>query len=328
MKRNVVVHAAFIALLLLLPLPALGDITPPSPSSPVAKPTPDEDNTVKKEFHVWCEEENRTISMDEREFILYTVAAEMPVSYGEEALKAQAIASYTYYCYQREQEKLSPSADLHGADFADAPSDFPENYNEKAWRERWGENFDKHFKTLNTAVDAVFGTTMCYDGALIMAAYHAISCGQTESAENVWDTALPYLQSVPSTGDALAEDFTSVCTFTTAELAAALANTPHVQLSGDAAGWLGEIERTQAGTVKRLTIGQVDFTGRELRKLLGLRSAAFDATYKDGVFTFTAQGFGHGVGMSQYGAGYLARQGMRYDEILRYYYTGVTLRND
>ena len=181
---------------------------------------------------------------------------------------------------------------------------------------------------LFTVSSAVFGTTMCYDGALIMAAYHAISCGQTESAENVWDTALPYLQSVPSTGDALAEDFTSVCTFTTAELAAALADTPHVQLSGDAAGWLGEIERTQAGTVKRLTIGQVGFTGRELRKLLGLRSAAFDATYKDGVFTFTVQGFGHGVGMSQYGAGYLARQGMRYDEILRYYYTGVTLRND
>lgn len=328
MKRKVITHIVFVVLLLLLPLPALGEIVPPTPSAPVSKPSTDNGEVTKKEFRIWCEEENRTVSMDERTFILFTVAAEMPISYGEEALKAQAIASYTYYCYQREQERLSPTADLHGADFADVPSDFPENYNEKAWRERWGDRFDEHFRTLNRAVDAVFGTTMHHDGALIMAAYHAISCGQTESAENVWNTDLPYLQSVPSTGDALSEDFTSVCTFTTAELAAALVDVPHIQLSGDAAGWLGETERTQAGTVKAQTIGQVKFTGRELRKLLGLRSAAFDITYKDGAFTFTVQGFGHGVGMSQYGAGYLARQGMRYDEILRYYYSGITLQTD
>jgi stage II sporulation protein D len=266
--------------------------------------------------------------MDEREFILYTVAAEMPVSYGAEALKAQAVASYTYYCYQREQERLSPTVDLHGADFADVPSDFPENYNKEAWRKRWGAQFDTHYKALESAVDSVFGTTIRYDGELVMAAYHALSCGQTESAKNVWNTELPYLQSVPSTGDALADDFTTTVTFTPAALAAALVDVPHIQLSGDAAGWLGETARSDAGTVTSQIIGGVALSGRELRKLLALRSAAFHIDYKHETFVFTVQGYGHGVGMSQYGAGYLARQGMRYDEILRYYYTGITLQTD
>ena len=326
MKRKVILHAAFAALLLILPLPALGDSVPPS--SAVNTPVSDEDASLAAQFHIWSEDEGRVISMDEREFILYTVASEMPVSYGVEALKAQAVASYTYYCYQREQERLSPTVALNGADFADVPSDFPENYNKEIWKERWGKQFDTHYQTLENAVDSVFGITMRYDGKLIMAAYHAISCGQTESAKNVWDTDLPYLQPIPSTGDALAEDFTSIVTLTPAELAAALVEVPHIQLSGDASGWLGETVRSESGTVTSQTIGGVTFTGRELRKLLGLRSAAFDIQCKDNVFTITVQGYGHGVGMSQYGAGYLARQGMLYDEILRYYYSGITLQTD
>jgi len=329
MKTHAVIPLVFALLLLVLPLPALprNAFEPPATSDPSEteeSPSPAVP-TVKDRFDVWDVKNEQVVTMDARDFIFYTVAAEMPVDYGPEALKAQTVASYTYYCYQRAGEEAEPTEALHGADFSDVPSCFPEGYTDAALREKWGSRYEECHATLTEAVDAVFGQTMTYDGEPILAAYHAISCGTTEKASVVWNTDYTYLCSVPSPGDTLAEEFETTVTFSAAEFAAALAEENAVSLSGTADGWLGETVLSDAGTVATQVIGGATLTGRRVRKLFDLRSAAFTVEYTNGGFVFTVHGYGHGVGLSQYGAGYLARQGMTWEEILRYYYTGVTI---
>lgn len=329
MKWSTVFTLIFVGLLIALPLQAL-------PAGTLPKPEESSDPESQKEesfapprtdavFSVWDSKAEKVVSMNEWDFIFYTVAAEMPVDYGEEALKAQTVASYTYFCRQRLSQKKSPSAALHGADFADVPSCFPDGYTDDYLKEKWGNRYTECRRTLEKAVNAVFGQTLTYEGELILAAYHAISCGNTEAASVVWNTDYPYLKSVPCPGDTLAEGYETTARFTAAELAAALSEVNGVSLSGTADGWMGNISHSAAGTVTSMEIGGQTLTGRQVRKLLGLRSASFTAAYTNGSFLFTVRGFGHGVGMSQYGAGYLARQGMSYAEILKYFYTGAEL---
>lgn len=343
MKFYVGLALVVAGLLLLIPLLAVGlpDSPSPSPDPPASSATeptggtvsgtvsgtvdPPEDN--EPVFLVRHADGETVSSISQRDFLIYTLAAEMLPSFEMEALKAQAVASYTYFTYERNQELASPTPELHGADFADTPVSFPEGYTESYWREKWGdETFDTYYPRLAEAVDAVFGKLILYDGQPIFAAYHAMSSGETEQAEVVWASALPYLQSVQSPGDRLSPGYESQAVFTAAELADKLKDVEGIVLTGDGSTWLtGDISKSAAGTVLSVTIGGVSLSGRDLRTLLGLRSACFDVAYADGSFTFTVHGYGHGVGMSQYGADYLAKQGYSYEEILQYYYTGVTI---
>lgn len=328
MKWNTVFTLIFAGLLVALPMQAL-----PAGSMPKLEESREAESSAAEsapprtdaEFAIWDQKSEKVIRMNERDFIFYTVAAEMPVAYGEEALKAQTVASYTYFCCQRNAQKKNPTASLNGADFADVPSCFPEGYTDDYLKEKWGKQYDECRAVLEKAVNAVFGKTLTYQNEPILAAYHAISCGSTESAAVVWNTDYPYLVSVPCPGDTLADGYETTARFTPQQLAAALSEVNGVSLSGTADGWIGKISRSAAGTVTSAEVGGQPLTGRQLRKLLGLRSAAFTVTYTDGVFLFTVRGFGHGAGMSQYGAGYLARQGMSYTEILQYFYTGAEL---
>ena len=177
---------------------------------------------------------------------------------------------------------------------------------------------------LSTAVQAVRGVAITHEGKLIDACYHAISCGSTEDAETVWGADIPYLQAVASPGDRLAPTYASEVTLSAAEVKAILLKEqPDLTLGDDPAAWFGTPTLSEAGTVATQPVGDSTLAGTRVRALFGLRSAAFTVTHKEGSFTFTVKGFGHGVGMSQYGADYLARQGYSYDEILRYYYTDV-----
>ena len=301
MKWNTVLALIFAAVLLVLPLQALpaGSVPKPEASS-TPKDTQEASAPAKAqtdaEFAVWDQKSEKVIRMNERDFIFYTVAAEMPVAYGEEALKAQTVASYTYFCYRRQ-----------------------------AQQSEWGKSYSEHYATLQKAVDAVFGKTLTYQNEPILAAYHAISCGSTESAAVVWNTEYPYLTSVPCPGDTLADGYETTVNLTPQQLAAALSGINGISLSGTADSWIGKISRSAAGTVTAMEVGGQSVTGRQMRKLLGLRSAAFTVNFADSSFRFTVRGYGHGVGMSQYGTGYLARQGMSYAEILQYFYSGAEL---
>lgn len=325
-------------LLLLLPLPALfasgGELPAAAPAGTESTPaapttatttapaaTPDESKAV---FRLLVG--STVIELEEREFLIRTLAFEMPAAYHTEALKAQAVAAYTYYSRQRQrqQEKADPA--LQGADFATPDPAFPEGYTQAALQERWGEKYTVYYNKLSTAVDAVLGKTITYQGALIDACYFALSPGATDAAATIWGNEVPYLQPVASPGDKLSPQYETVVTFSAKELKSKLcAAYSGLQLPEDPTGWLGTPTTAETGTVTGLPVGGQTLTGAQIRQALGLRSACFTVTCADGQFRFTVHGYGHNVGMSQYGADYLARQGYGYEEILKYYYTGVSV---
>ena len=336
MKRYGILILCCYLLLLLLPLPALGILQEdkpddPSPGSSVSSPADNSDASVpggnEAVFKVLDTEADIIYTFTERDFVLYTVAAEMQPTYHTEALKAQAVATYTYYSYQRQRRRENPDPELKGADFSDMPSAFPALYSPDGLKEQWGSQYDACLEKVAGAVDQVLGKRMQYDGQDIFAAYHSTSPGTTEFALTVWGKDYPYLQPVASPGDKLSPDFQSQASFSPEQFTQTMkASFSDLILEGDAAGWIsGSPTLSDSGTVTAITIGGLELTGKQVREALNLRSACFSVEYKDGCFLFTVRGYGHGVGMSQYGADYMARQGALWEDILNHYYTGITI---
>lgn len=230
------------------------------------------------------------------------VAAEMPVSFPEEALKAQAVAARTYQL--RQQQAAGTEEVLY---------DVGQAYlSQEEQKERWGENYAVYAAKIHRAVQETAGEIMVYDGEPILAAFHAQSAGRTEAAENVWAEALPYLRSVDSSSDADAPQYETEVVFSEKELKKRL-GTADLQI----------LSRTAAGYVSEVQAGEKVLTGREVREALGLRSSSFTIKRTAEGILFTTHGYGHGAGMSQYGAAALAKEGKNYHEILRHYYTDV-----
>ena len=322
------------ALLLLFPLPALSSAqkgspvdTPPDTAvtTPTTPAVSDDEPTEEAVFRLLCGEE--VVTLTEEDFLIRTLAMEMGPSYHEEALKAQAVAAYTYYARRREAQAEKADPALMGADFVTPNAAFPDEYTEEKLRLRWGDQYDENRQKLAATVAAVRGIALVHDGKLIDACYHAVSNGSTESAEVVWGADIPYLQAVASPGDRLSAGYASEVTLSAEKVRELLATElPDAVLGEDPATWFGQPILSDGGTVAQQPIGDTQLAGTRVRQLFALRSAAFAVTYAEGQFTFAVQGYGHGVGMSQYGADYLARQGYTYDEILRYYYTDVTIQ--
>lgn len=250
------------------------------------------------------------------------VAAEMPASFEPEALKAQAVAARTFLLEHRQNRPEShPEADV-----CDDPACCCAHQNEDALRENWAEDAGKNLRRIRAAVEETDGQILTYEGEPILAAFHSSSNGKTEDSAALWG-AVPYLISVstPETEENV-PGFQSAVTFSPEELKAAiLKERPEAVFSEDPAGWIGEITPDAGGRVGSITIADETFSGAALRSILNLRSAAFTAEYQDGSFTFTAAGHGHGIGMSQYGANVMAKQGSDYREILAHYYPGTEL---
>lgn len=321
-------------LLLLFPLPAYSaptDSKEPAPTTPAdipahVQPAPSpQPPDGKAVFRVLCGEE--VLTLTEEDFLLRMLAMEMSPDNHEEALKAQAVATYTYYARRRQAQAEKTDPNLKGADFATPKDSFPAAYTEEKLRERWGDTYKENHQKMTAAIRAVRGVTMTYDGKLIDACYHSISCGNTEAAKTVWGADIPYLQTVASPGDRLAPTYASEITCTVEEAKAILqAELPELILGKDPTTWFGTPTLSDAGTVTEQPVGNNGkLAGTRVRQLFGLRSAAFSVACDGDAFTFSVKGYGHGVGMSQYGADYLARQGYSFDEILRYYYTDITI---
>ena len=190
----------------------------------------------------------------------------------------------------------------------------------------WCTAYEQNYARLSALVDEVLDEILYYENAPACASYFAISNGQTEASENVWGSALPYLISVDSSTDRSADNYEYTVTFSAEQVQQALAG---LGISADLAapeGWFGEAALTPSGYVASLPVcGQI-VTGPALRKALGLRSACFTVQYQNGSFFFTTRGYGHGVGMSQWGARALAEQGQTASQILAHYFPGTQLR--
>ncbi len=268
----------------------------------------------------------KVINADDRSFLYGAIAAEMSPTAPLEALKAQGVAAYTYYSHLRQQQRLKPNSSLNGADFSADTQNWKIYVTKEQMQSRWGSNFNEDYSKLTQAVTAVYGQVLKSGDELIDATYFAISSGKTETSEEIWGGKRTYLISVASPGDAFAGGYQTTVTMTAEQFkAAALKAAPKANLGGDAAGWVGEIKRTTAGSVISIQIGGATVTGNTARTVFGLRSANFTVTFANGSFTFRVTGYGHGVGMSQAGAEYMANQGSDYRQILSWYYPNTTL---
>ncbi len=250
------------------------------------------------------------------EYITGVVAAEMPALYELEALKAQAVAARTYAVRNMQNGNTLEEMVKNGGQAYNSIDEM---------KEKWRGNFDTYYSRIKSAVEDTRGEIMVYNGEPILAAFHAISSGKTETAENVWETEEPYLKSVESPMDTTADGFTCQTVMTEEEVISKLqAKKPELSVAkGGFASQTQVIKRSKAGYIQEIQIGNVVFTGREVREILGLRSSDFTITQKGNEVIFTTRGYGHGAGMSQYGANCLAKEGKNYKEILEYYYTGI-----
>lgn len=252
--------------------------------------------------------------MELEEYLIGVVLAEMPASFEVEALKAQAVVARTYTLRAHD-----------GKGKHDLASVCTESACCQAYRSQEsyladGGSREDVYKVRGAVADTI-GLVLTYHGELIEATYFSCSGGSTEDAIAVWGTEVPYLQAVSSPGEEDAAYFTDTVSFSVGELEEKL----QVDLQGDAALWFGDISYTSGGGVKAMEIGGVEFAGTELRQLLGLRSTAFTVTTEGSSVTFHTRGFGHRVGMSQYGADAMAASGSSFEEILQHYYQGTVL---
>lgn len=318
-----VLSAALLAVpaLSLIPSPGSGTGDAVPPRSEVQDSAERDDGT----FKILLTETGEVLTLSERDYLIGAVCAEMPPLYHAQALRAQAVASYTNAVRMRAANRAAPDEALKGADLSDSTDSHQGYMTEQELREKFGENYDKYIGLVASAVDEVIGNVITYDGQPITAAFHAICSGRTESAAILWGKDLPYLQPVVSTGDKLSPDYSSTLILTADQFREKASALEGADLSGDAAGWAGEAQVSESQTVTQITIGGKNFTGEQVRAAFDLRSPCFTLTYQDGSFAFEVCGYGHGIGMSQYGADYMARQGSTWEEILTHYYTGVTI---
>lgn len=321
MKKIFPLFATFILVLLIVPLFALIGSTK-IPTVPNAQK---EDITIYK---IYNHKTDEVMELTPAEYIKGVVAAEMPISYHIEALKAQAVAAHTYALRQIDAELKNPTPELKGA-FLSTDYEKGQAYiSPEELKEKWGKNFDVNYKKLSTAVDSVINEILVYEDKPILAAFHSISGGITESAQTVWGKEVSYLTPVLSEGDELSPNFENKVVLTAKEVEHALtAKYKDIQLDNDKSKWFEIVKRSDSKTITEIKVGSLTLTGKDVRELFHLKSANFEVTYENDNFTFITNGYGHGVGMSQYGADYLARQGKTYQEILLHYYTGVSIQN-
>ena len=251
------------------------------------------------------------VEMELEGYLVGVVLAEMPASFEEEALKAQAIVARTYAMKRIAEgvrhEKGAVCTDP-GCCQAYLP---PEAY--------YGTSDD--LAKITQAVETTAGQVLTYRGELAEATYFSCSGGRTEDAVAVWGSDIPYLRSVESPGEEQALPYRKTVSFTKAEFAEALGRS----LAGEPEDWLGAVRYTQGGGVASMVVAGVSYTGVRLRQLLGLNSTAFTMEVADGTILISTLGKGHRVGMSQYGADAMAAMGNDYTDILSHYYPGTKI---
>ena len=318
-------------LLLLLPLAAVGaapaaqapPLLPASPT-PVAEPTPAPGEWDGGQTLRVLQKDGTVESMAMADYLWRVVAAEMPASFEPEALRAQAVCARTYSLW-----KLR--AGSHGEDGADICADSaccqayisPEDA-----AQRWAEDTEAYSAKIARAVADTDGQVLTYGGAPIQAVFFSSAAGSTADAAEVWGRSLPYLVPVDSPEGDEVPNYRSTVALS-ADDVRKLAEGAGLgcDLSGEPSAWFPNLTRTASGRVASVELGGVSLSGGAARTLFSLRSACFDVSEAEGVFTFSVTGYGHGVGMSQYGANAMAKAGSSWREILTHYYTGAELQS-
>ncbi len=292
------------------------DSTDQAPAAPQPQPQP---QTVR----LWDAGTDSLLQLPLSEYLLGAAASEMPQSYHDEAIKAQIVATHSYYAYCQATGCFSLA---EGAVLQVNTAKREGYLTPEARAEAWGEWTQSNTQRMEGLVAQVLDQQLLYEGQPACACYHALSAGSTADAGAVWQRPVPYLVSVDSHWDQEAPDFEQTLTFTFQQMYDVLAaRFVGPDLSGSPQGWFGAAHSTPQGYITQLTVGGALLQADDLRTWLALRSTCFTITVQDGVFVVTTRGYGHGVGMSQYGANAMATEGSGYADILAHYYPGTQL---
>lgn len=308
MKRTI---AAFLTIIffLIIGLPSMivwGSITENERSGLLL---PKNKKAAVKERSITLKQGNKLIRLDLDEYLQGVIAGEMPAGFALEALKAQAIAARTYALKQTAYGSKAISSDFKSSQAW---------ISEAEMKKRWGADYPVNRERIRQAVLATKGEVLFYQGELINAYYHSTCGGRTASSEEVFGQRLPYLEGVECRWDKKSLRYHDAKTLSLAAVQEKL------KLSGSGVS-LKVVKRTKSGRIAEIKINDKSFTGREIRSLLGLRSAAFTWKTEEGKITFYTTGYGHGVGLCQFGANGLAKEGRDAHTILRHYYPGCEI---
>ncbi|RBP37814.1 stage II sporulation protein D [Garciella nitratireducens] len=302
------------------------------------KNEPKQDLLSEEEVHISVlnHTNHEVMEINLEEYIVGVVAAEMPVVFDIEALKAQAIAARTYVVKRLEEFGGSPDKEHPQYDVCTDPSHcqawITKEDRIKAWKN------DKKYKKLDPeeswgkiqeAVMSTQGEIAVYDGQPIDPLFHSTSGGKTENSEDYFGNKVPYLRSVVSEYEQDSPNLVSEMVITTTEFIDKLKKKfPDIKVSiKNIENQIKVLETTEGGKIGKIQIGNKTMTGREAREILGLKSSNFEVKQKGNKVYFTVIGYGHGVGMSQYGADGMAKQGSNYQQILKHYYQGIEIIN-
>lgn len=272
---------------------------------------------------VYRTESKRVDTVPIEEYIVGVLSAEMPADFELEALKAQAMAARTYIIRR-----------LAGKNFSDVPegAHVTDTIKHQVYmdddqrRKVWGQDYHWKIQRLRQAVAETQGKVLTYQGKPIDATFFATSNGYTENSEEYWNQKIPYLRSVEVPWDKESPKYQWTTTLSLQELE----NKLGVKLSAAAssqAPWFKVVERTTGNRIGKIQVGEKTFTGKEIREKLGLPSSSFTWEIHNGKVQITTYGYGHGVGMSQWGAQGMAQSGKKAVEIVKYFYQGIAIED-
>jgi stage II sporulation protein D len=288
-------------------------------------------NEENNKIRVYITKGNKIAELDIEEYVRGVVAAEMPAAFDLEALKAQAVAARTYGLAHMEQFGGTKKSTAKGADVCDTVNSQVYISKQEALS-KWNEKDALlYWNKVTDAVNQTSGQVLTYEGKLVMSPYYfAFSSGKTENVVDVFGSDTPYLRSVKSEGDKEVKNFQVSTKYTYAQLASKI-NSQYPKAAVSAKNLKSQIsilQRTSGGeSVKSIKIGNSTITGSQFREMLDLRSSNFSIKFNSKDIEIICKGYGHGVGMSQWGAAAMAKDGSNYIEILTHYYQGVKINN-
>lgn len=264
--------------------------------------------------------------IDIEEYLCGVLSGEMPSDFNIEALKAQAVAARTYVMYNQENGSSKHKDSPVCTDYTHCQ----EYKDEKELKKLKGEDWIKNsYPIIKQAVNETKGHVITYDGNPILPLYFSTSSGKTENSEEVFSAEYPYLRSVDSPYDKYSPKYTSTLKISNKDFVSKLKkaysniNINEVNLSSQ----VKIVSRSDGGAVNKIKLGDKEITGRDLRSILNLNSSNFEIEFDTNSLDFIVKGYGHGVGMSQWGAEGMAEEGYKYYEILSHYYSDTTIKD-
>ena len=266
------------------------------------------EEVIDNNIYVNVKKNGEMFKIELEEYLIGVVGAEMPASFHQEALKSQAVVARTY----------ALKAISTGKTLTSTESTQSYKTNEEL-KNMWGGNYNTYYNKVKNAVISTKGVYLTYNGNYIEAVYHSTSNKKTESSLNVWGNYYPYLVSVDSSYDDLNPSFLKTVFFSFEELS----NKLETFINQDTN--FNNILKSESGRVAKIIINDKEYTGVLFRNTLGLRSTDFTIDILDNGVNITTKGYGHGVGMSQYGANGMAKNGYLYQNILKHYYPGIDI---